>query len=287
MTQPTTDSFGKKLLREFLFFLTVILAVILTVVDAFFGIVRYLYGRIIKHRPNFNPWEQTANVWRMIWKHILYLFKMLGPEFREQMKTQRIAMHNAVRTTRDSVRGTVGDDFDYVDAAYFFAMLPYLIVNSIFLTQAAVATFIVFSTLGVIHYHQNTASFPAHPQAETHVADQQEADFGPWHNRGEVIDQVTDPKFKNIAFISDTGAVRYSVAKVASLTGFAQLDFNERVVNPQVLPNGQIHFLDQLGNEYSINAFQAFLFEGYMSKMFIFDASGKLFGIDPTKAQLQ
>jgi hypothetical protein len=292
-TEPKTDSMGKKLLLEFGFFLTVILAIILTVVDVFVGIVRYVVGRIFQGRPNFNPWAQTTNVWRMIWKHVAYLFKMLGPEFRTQMKTQRAAMHNAVRAARNSYRGTVGDDFDYVDAAFFFSILPSLIVNGVFLAQAAVAMAIVISSYGVYHYHQNIATIPSKPQVETkveyqpQVADKQDADFGPWNNRGEVITHVSDLNFINLVAISDTGALRYSISKIVTAQGFVHTDFNERVINPQLLPNGQVQFKDQIGEEYKVNPNQAFLFEGYSSKLFMFDAGGKLMSIDPTKAQLR
>jgi hypothetical protein len=286
---------GKKLLLEIGFFLTVILAIILTAVDAFLGILRYAFGRIVKGRPNFNPWQQTMNVWRMIWKHVKYLFMMFGSEFRLKMKTQRAAMHGAVRAARDSYRGgsTVGEDFDYVDAAYFFSILPVLIVDGIILAQALIATGIVIAGYGVYHYRQNIATIPSKPQVETkveyqpQVADKQDADFGPWNNRGEVITHVSDPKFINLVAISDTGAMRYSISKIVTTQGFARADFNERVVNPQLLPSGQIQFKDQLGEQYKINPNQAFLFEGYSSKLFMFDASGKLMSIDPTKVHLR
>lgn len=297
MTQ-TSDNGGLgrlllKLLMEIGFFLAVVLAVVLTVADIFVGIVRYLWGRLVQQRPNFNPWQQTMNVWRMIGKHIVYLFKMFNSGFREEMRSKRKAMHARARLVRDSVRGSVGEDFDYVDAVAFFTLVPYMVVSAVFLWQAIVAAVIVFSGYHVYKQVQTTPTLHKTPQPVTkveyqpQVADQQETDFGPWLNRGQVFDKVNKPDFKNLVMISDTGSLTYS-EKTVSEAGFQQLDFNERVVNPRVLkPSGQIAFTDQLGQGYAINPGQAFLFAGYQSKMFMFNAQGQLLAIDPTKAKFQ
>ena len=281
--QNTDESKLKSFFKELGFLLSVVLAVILTAVDIVLGLFRYAWKRANGY-PNFNPWQQICNLWIMIGRHIAYLFRLFNADFREQVRQQRTAMHRAASAFHGSMSNAKSElaEFDYVDAVVFFSYLPSLISFSFFLVQAAVALVTVISVYGVYKHYQVTAVQHTFPEAKTiveyqpQVADKQEMDFGPWFNRGEVLERVNNPNFKNIALLSDTGGVKYSKNKTVIQAGFVLAPFNERVVNPHLTEDGQMTFTDQLGNEYWLNKEQGFMFEGYASKMFMFDASNRL-----------
>ncbi len=177
-------------------------------------------------------------------------------------------------------------DFEYVDAATLFALLPYVIGYSAIIVHCVLTTIVVISGYGVYKHYQVTATLPSTPQQQTivkyqpQIADQQELDFGPWFDRGQVMDRVNNTDFKNIALLSDTGSVKYSQTKVIIDQGFVLTPFHERIVNPRSANNpGQISFEDQVGQNFTVNKNQAFMFEGYASKVFMFDANGKLMTI--------
>jgi hypothetical protein len=272
----------KSFFKELGFFLAVVLAVVLTVVDIFLGLARYAFKRASGHS-NFNPWEQTCNFWIMVGRHLRYLFRMLSSDFRAQVRAQRVAMHRAASAFHGSMAGAKAElaDFDYVDAVVFFAYLPSLLGYGFLLVHAVIATITMISVYGVYVRH-DVAKPRTTPEAEVvvpyvpQVADQQEQNFKPWFDRGQVFDRVNHPDFLNIALISDTGSVKYSQTKVADPAGFVPTSFHERVVNPRVTETGQITFHDQSGRNYVVNKGQGFMFEGYASKMFMFDANGKL-----------
>jgi hypothetical protein len=292
----------KKFLLELGFFIGIVIAVVLTAIDVVFGIFRYAYGRLVQGRPNFNPYADIASIWKAIGRHLSYLGKVVFvPAFRASVRKNRTRMHQRAVRAREAFRHTrdihVFDDFDYtdgVDVVTFFLMLPYGIIGSIVLVHVIVSTIAVISVYGVYKHYQTTAVERKTPQQQTivqyqpQVADKQETDFGPtWLNRGAVLDKVNDPGFLNVALLSDAGSIKYSATKVVEPSGFAPLAFSERVVNPSVTPTGQVHFLDQLQQEFTVNKDQAFLFEGYASKMFMFDDNGKLMAISPEAAKIR
>jgi hypothetical protein len=290
----------KKLLLEVGFLLGVLLAVILTAVDIILGIGRYLIGRA-RGRSHFNPWKNIQALWRMIGLHLLYLFNLIRPSFRESLRRNRETMHRRAVTLRESFKrtGDIGvfrelEYADGVDVAMFFAIVPYGIIGSIILVQAVTATVTVISLYGVYKVYHPTATLRTAPEQQTvvtyqpQVADQQETDFGPtWLDRGSVFGKVNDPEFKSVALLSDTGSIKYSATKVVESAGFTPLAWSERVSNPSPTSTGQIHFSDQTGHEFTVNKEQAFMFEGYSSKMFMFDTNGKLMAVDPKAAKLR
>ncbi len=297
MSTNETENSGfsfKKLAMEIGFFLGVIVAVVLTAIDIVLGLFRYAWGRVVQRRPNFNPWENVCNIWRLIGRHIAYLFKVvLVPSFRATVAENRAAMHRQVNNIRLQVGGAKAalSDFDYVDvetALVFMWALFYGVFVSIITINALVATVTVVSLIGVYHMYElpKPAAAPQ-PDAKVvfqpQVADQQETDFGPWNDRGTVIAKVNDPGFRNIAMLSDTGSVKYSAEKTADASVFTPLAFTERVVNPHPNDSGQMVFDSQTGKRFVVNKGQAFLFEGYNPKVFLFLPDGRLAAVDSSK----
>jgi hypothetical protein len=267
---------------EALFVVSAIVVTVLTVVDLIAGCFRYLYGRVVLQYGHYNPWEKTVRVWRLMGAHVSYVIRSFQTDLSEQ-----------VARSRQTVSAYTSDtDLDYVDEFQFFALLPVAIGYGFLLVHCIIAIVTVISLYGVYERH-GVATPRTTPEVETvvayvpQVADQQEMDFGPWLDRGQVTDRINDQNFLNIALLSDTGSVKYSQTKVSSGDGFSFTPFHERVVNPHTLPNGQVEFSDQHGKHFVVNKKQAFMFEGYATKAFMFDQDGKLTTVAQTKIALR
>lgn len=282
------------MLKEFSFFIGVVIAIVLTAIDIVLGLFRYGWCRLVQGKPNFNPWDDLINTWIIIGRHISYLWKMVFvPSFRQAVAANRVAMHRRVNNLRISFGDATAtlSDFEYVDAEMAFVVIYgsiYAILGTIVAVHTLVALLTVASLYGVYHYVElpKPASIPQVERNitfEPQVADKQEADFGPWNDRGTVLDQVNNPSFYNIAMLSDTGSIKYSQSKVADESVFTPLAFTERVVNPHKNEHGQMEFEDQTGKKFVINKHQAFVFEGYSPKVFMFTANGKLAAVDSGK----
>lgn len=282
------------MLKELGFFIGVVIAIVLTAIDIVLGLFRYVWGRLVQDKPNFNPWTNLINTWIVIGRHLSYLWKMVFvPSFRQAVATKRVSMHRRINDLRISFGDATAalSDFEYVNAEMAFVVMYggiYAILGSIVAIHTLVALFTVASLYGVYHYVElpKPASVPQAERKiifEPQVADKQEADFGPWNDRGTVLDQINNQNFHNIAMLSDTGSVKYSQSKIGDESVFTPLAFTERVVNPHENEHGQIEFEDQTGKKFTVNKRQAFLFEGYNPKVFMFTINGQIAAVDSDK----
>jgi hypothetical protein len=272
--------FVSTIFLELVFIFGVIVAAVLTLIDIPLGILRFVVISLWNRRPHF-PWAKVAALWRVIGAHVSYWFtsaaEQAGVSYDSADDVRARLRGYAVRV----VPGGKLPHVDPVDVFQFFALLPAFLWSGIVIVHVVVSTFMVFWLYGVYNYYGQAElrTQPVPEVVETHVprVDQvQERDFGPWHNRGDAMVRIGDLTFLNLVMISDTGYMMYSDQRIADPSNFIQTPVHERVVNPRLTPAGDIAFRDQAGRAYAVNPNQAFIFAGFASKVFMFDASGNL-----------
>lgn len=247
-----------------------------------------LYSNRLKARA---PWREVASVASLLRKHFRYLYLGYYLPWRtnRNLRAQQESMKKNPRR-EEWVKTISTPAFDAIDAEVFFLLvlqcLPYIVL----LPHAIIATVALVSVWG-IKVHYGVAELPTGhvPEVrvvyEPQIADRQEADFGPWLSRGEVLERSTQNTFLNIALLSDIGTVRYSQNKVALSAGF-ETRVSEKIVNPRV-EGRQVHFHDQHDNVFVLNLGQAFLIEGYKSYAFMFDNDGQLTAVPLNQLKTQ
>jgi hypothetical protein len=276
-----------RFLEELCFLFSIVVAVVLTVIDIFVGLVRYVWKRKRHHYPNFNPWKETCNMWAMIGGHVAFEWKKFTDiDFRRHVKAQRQSMHAAAIAMRSSLRGatqSITPDFEYVDAEMFLAYF-WPTVTYGWLLFELVISFVGALAYPGMRYYASTQQVTT-PRQETHIvyqpqtADKQDADFGPWRGEGEVFKELHTSTFRNILMLNELGEVKASPDKVGTLDGFQLLGFSDRIVNPRVSRDGRIDFHDPHQQSFSVNPDEVFMFEGYDSQAFYLNARAQLYAI--------
>jgi hypothetical protein len=161
----------------------------------------------------------------------------------------------------------------------FWALAIQFLPYAIWIPQLIVSTIGFISVWSYMPHYQGVVMHATPAPAATVVyqmqpADEQEADFGPWNNRAQVIDRVKTPGFRQIALLSDSGSAKYARHKVGLVDGFAAAS-TEKVSNARLL-NGQIAFEDEHNNTFAVNPDQVFLLEGDTSTAFVFTSAAQL-----------
>jgi len=260
--------------------------ILLTVVGCGVGIVM-LPTAIWRGDKAYSAWFQIRQLWRLVDRHIRYIFKYaFMPGFRREVDRQREGLREKVKqfqALQPFERLQHKLDFDYVDIEVLLGVLPHLLPFAILVPHLIVVSVGMLSVWGVWTYVERP-EVQASPKPvaevvyEPQIADQQEADYGPWDRRGDVLDEVDDLDFINLVLLSDTGSLQYSQAHAGSMEGFEPIS-SPKVINA-TLEEGQITFYDQHRNKYTVNPGQVFLFENYKSKAFAFNPAGELLAVD-------
>lgn len=276
---------AKKVFLEFMFVGMMALWVVVTLVDIPIGAVLLIIARMSGNN-NYQPWLTVKEVWRQILRHLSYLLRLvLSPAYRKTVKASKQKIIKSHERLKNAI-----DEVEFTDVAIFFAYLPHILGVTAFVVHSVIAVAIVISLSGV--YYTSKVTPLNQPYVEPRVeyqpqdVDIQERDYGPWFNRSEVLDRVNNSDFKNIVLLSDTGLIKYSKNKVAVRNGFAVIVAHERIINPQLTANGQITFRDQENNRFSLNPGQAFMFENYIDKVYMFDDKGQIMANDLKNLQI-
>ncbi|PJA45038.1 hypothetical protein CO174_05335 [Candidatus Uhrbacteria bacterium CG_4_9_14_3_um_filter_50_9] len=273
-----------------IFFVTVILPITvlvtgIEVVIGTLGLVTYP----VRGKQAFGPWYRIRDMWELCWRHVKYVTRYATvPKFRREVEALRSSVETRINDLQMGARvRRVGESlvapFEYVDPEVLTAVFIQLLPFAIFVPHMIVATAGLLATWNVWTYYDVAQPLVEPPPAvvveyQPQIADQQEANFGPWLTRGQVISQVNESSFQNLALIDSTGGIKYSEVHVGSLEGFAPR-VTEKIVNPRVNDNGTISFKDQRGSELTVNPGQIFLFENYKSYAFAFTSDGKVLAI--------
>lgn len=259
-----------------------------TVIDGLlFGLFRVLRGRKFTDPEIRESWYHVKRFFQYKWKYAW------EKDFRQAVKDYKTKAREVRDRTSDQLHSFKRrlDEFEITDSD-IYAGVEFMGAMAQMGYVALVVTYAVviiggFGTYGAIKYYNVPDPAPALVKEKPieytpQEADVQDANYGPWFNRGEVLQKVNDPNFLSMAKVDGTGTVQYSKTVTAPKTdNFKPLNFHERVINPSVTEKGQITFRDQERNTFTVNPGQVFIFEGYKSKAFVFDKAGKLYGIDP------
>ncbi len=299
---------GPKGLKRFgleaVFFCIVIpLFVLFAVVYAAIGIfllicapfARAIAGRWVKFFTE--PWSCIASVGGVIKKHLVYIYKCDYVPWRDKRRAKQaeeaarkqahaepqVSIPRAAQTPRPSPRydRAYYDSVDTVDVItalqlmYHMGVTVYVFVHFLI---TLIGTISVWGAGHVLNKPEMPETIAPAPTVtfQPQVADKQEADYGPWLDAGEVFDERRETDFLNIALISDTGSVKYSRRLMGSPKGFEPTSGNDKVIRHEKTGSGQVKFKDERQNSFTVNPKQAFLFEGYKSRVFMFSPEGKL-----------
>ncbi|MDB5194183.1 MAG: hypothetical protein JWN50_197 [Parcubacteria group bacterium] len=280
------NSWGKQIMLELGFVASIGIAVAYTAIAVPVGLGQAVFQDGFQWD---NAWRQAGRVWGAIFGHMKYLFRYtFSPAFRKLVRSSRRAMRERAELVSSNLRGfkdAVGE-LDYIDAGVLFVLLYDGIFIGWMVWLVALGFAGMIGSWGYRHYY--TVAVPTHaPEVQTkivyqpQVADQQEADFGPWSKAGEVSERVSDPNFKNTAIFSDVGSAKYSQIHVADRAKFAPLDNSELILNPRT-EGSQIFFDDQHGNHFRVNPYQAFMFESDDYRVFMFDEKANILAVKTT-----
>lgn len=238
------------------------------------------------------PWAQVWSVLRVIGKHFRYLYRCEWlPRRREQLaaalkkQREKLAAAKAKRTARERYEAQRAmlrsSDFDVIDAEFAVLltgqMLPFLVI----LPHLVFCFIGMVSVMGYTVYYDGTVKKGTAPivapvaEYEMQVVDRQERDFGPWYKRGEIRAEADQIGFRNIALLNDAGTLRYSRRFTVPKDGFTPA-VTHKVYGARVRSDGRIDFKDQHRNGYTLNPWQAFLFENHKTSVFMFDADGRI-----------
>lgn len=260
---------------------------VITFVDCLIGIFRKIGGGSFVGEEIRGAWYNVNRFfsykWKYFWKDD---FRRTVDEYKTRVRETKDQTSEQFRDLKQRMQNFEVSEDDILAGMEFMAIVPYLG----FVTYIVVMAVIVAS-LGVWKYYPTPDPTPVAVlekkiEFTPQEADVQDANYGPWFNRGEVLKKVNDPTFLNMVKVDSTGTIQYSKTVVPGTDGFTALNFHERVTNPLVTDSGQISFHDQERNTFTINPNQVFIFEGYKSKAFVFDKGGKLFGIDPKNLKI-
>ena len=266
--------------------------VLLTVVGSVVGVISYP-SRIWRGDRAYSAWWQIAGMWRLVFRHIRFIFKWaFVPAFRREVDRQRETVRHKITQMKERARAARTGlaarrprfdfdlDFEYIDGEVLLALLPQFLYLAVLTPHMVIVLIGTTVSLCTIQFYgvsepRTEPVVEVEVEYEPQIADQQEADYGPWFNRGQVFDKVNDPNFTNIALLSDVGSAQYSQAHAGDLSSFTPRN-SERVVNAQLTETGQINFKDQHRNQHTVNPGQVFLFENYKAFAFVFDEQGNL-----------
>ncbi len=296
--RPLTTA--KRLMLEALFFgVFVPLAIVYAAAGSVWGIVT-VAARPFGASPQFayGPWKDIGSILALLWKHVRFIYRLeFLPWRKKRLEEKRVrAMEQlaALRyesSRRAQVRALISSsDCDSVDAEMFWLLVIQFLPYAIFIPQLVVSTIGFISVWSFMpHYSGVVVYAPAVPAPtvvyEPQPADVQEADFGPWLNRGQVIDIVKAPTYRKIAFLSDTGSAKYSVRKTGRLDGFSAAR-TEKITSVRLI-NGQIAFEDERHNRFAVNPGQVFLLSGDTASAYVFTSDAQLQIIDYKKLQTE
>lgn len=268
---------------------------VVTLVEAIVGTLG-LATYPVRGSAAFAPWRRIKQMWGLLSRHVRYVTRYaFVPKFRREVAQASASVREKIaslqlqeRTRRVGeharrVSENIAAPFAYVDKDVLLALLPQLLPGAILLPHFVVATLGLMLTWNAWTFYDVASPALAPPpqvivEYQPQIADQQESDFGPWLTRGQVIEQVDAPSFKNLALIDSVGGIKYSAVHIGSTEGFAPR-VTEKIVSPRVNEDGSVTFRDQRGSELTVNPGQVFLFEGYKSFAFAFDPDGKVLAI--------
>lgn len=244
-----------------------------------------------------NPWYDIATMAARMWLHVRCTYHQEYLPWKEaraaakakrepKPKTKWVRPPTIIYPSGSPIASYDGEDV---------AILIWLMINSLF-SVAMIMNFIyswilVLSVWGIQHYYTEapviSTTPPKPPATEVYqqkVADRQEADFGPWMNSGEVIDEKHWVTFLNLALISDTGTIKYSRKYGASVDGFVPYT-SEHIVDAHI-SGTQVMFHDERHNKLRVNVGQVFLFENDNVRAYQFSAKGELLSTRNFKPQV-
>ncbi len=281
-----------------LFFFTVVLplTVVISAVEIAVGLLSLLTVPFVGARA-YRPWQRLRALWALVWRHLRYVFSYA---FVPQVRGDLEAAQRAAKDKIDALKERVPEipdlpalQADAIDLEVLLitlvAMLPAAVVG----THVLIAVVVVLSTWTVARTTYGVAELPAEPTTpvevayEPQIADKQEADYGPWFQRGEVFSEVAEPDFLNLALLSDDGSAQYSQRVVGLPDGFEARAVHDRVRHAKLEATGQVVFRDPHNNRFAVNPGQVFLFENYKSEAFTFDDAGKLQAIGAAELRIE
>ena len=230
------------------------------------------------------PWRRIRQSWTLILRHMKYItFYTCSSKYRKMVNDRKEAVRKQLEKMYKMRVPSISlelPEVDFVNVGMVLALMPQIFSLTTILGNAAVAVFWMIATWGVWHYVDTPVAITEPPPEvkvvyEPQIADQQEADYGPWFNKGEVFKQTREPDFLNLVLLSDTGSAKYSQMFRGDLAGFTPQS-SEKIIAARLTESGQITFKDQHGNSFTINPDQVFLIENYKSFAFVFDSEGNL-----------
>jgi len=274
-------------------------ALIYTGAGVAWGTITLLLRPVTSPAFAYGPWKDMASLLRLMWRHIRYIYRFdflpwrkkrrAAAEKRERAKA-RLETLRCQRMRHEQMRALVlSSDCDSIDIMMFgalaFQFLPFVLV----IPQLIISTIGFISVWSYMpHYQSVVVHAPPLPLPQVvyqmQPADEQEADYGPWLNRAQVIDIVKTSSYLKIALLSDTGSVKYSQHKTGLLDGFVNVS-TEKVANIRRNPDGQIAFNDERNNAFAVNPNQVFLLEGDTSFAYVFMPDAQLKAIPFRKLQ--
>lgn len=286
-------STAKKVFMEVGFFVLTLVWIPVSVADLLVvGLVSAVVNKA-RGKKAYYPPLFTTEVWRMIWKHLRYLYRCIFKPTAVAAAKEAREKGRGYKEKAFDAFGRVTNNFDDVMSAYaFFTMLPHFVTGSLFVANLLIAIALSVTTVTVVKreavVERPTEVIKVEPTQifVPQIADKQDLDFGPWVDRSRVLKEVSNYDFRFIAFLSNTGQIQYSEKKVGSAVGFMPTPFHERVNSVHKIKNSQIGFKDQFGNSFAVNPFQVFIFEGYASKAFLFSVNGELFTLPQNELEV-
>jgi len=280
-------SAGQLFRAELIFFLFIIpVTIFMSGIEVIVG-VPALISLAWGNKKALVPWRRIRSSWSLILRHMKYItFYACSSKYRKMVNDRKEAVRKQLEKMYKMRIPSISlelPEVDFVEVGMVIALMPQIFSLAIIFTNVAIATFWMISVWGVWTYVDTPATQTEPPPEvqvvyEPQIADQQEENYGPWFNKGEVFKRTREPSFLNLALLSDSGSLKYSQFHTGVLDGFNPSN-SAKVIAPRVNERGQIEFKDQHGNKFTVNPSQVFLIENYKSEAFTFTPEGKLLSV--------